>query len=286
MRTLLIALSAASLILTAPAVAQSSAAGSSQQGGGDWATLETPVAAAFSKQIENTLAEQEARLALVFRTGRPQDELPEGVRYTHGAFWVYSEIVADDGRVIRGYAVYNLYAGGDAGIAPDTSALVQDFPIDFTIPMAEAKAGIIIPSPEMQRRIYNLMATPTYAALHQPAYSLISNPHDLRHQNCNEFYLDVIAAAAWEIDDRAQIKSNLREYFTPQPIQTNVFQRMFGPMVNAMVKTNDHSGGIATTTFRSMAAFMSDYDLSSSAFEISYNPATGALGTATIDLQL
>jgi Uncharacterized protein conserved in bacteria (DUF2145) len=50
----------------------------------------TPAQApAFSKQIEDDLATRGARVAIVFRTGRPHDKLPQGISYTHGAFWVY-----------------------------------------------------------------------------------------------------------------------------------------------------------------------------------------------------
>lgn len=43
----------------------------------------------FAKQIERELAGQGARIALVFRTGRAREDLPDGIRYTHGAFWIY-----------------------------------------------------------------------------------------------------------------------------------------------------------------------------------------------------
>ncbi len=262
--------------LTAPVMAQSSRSGATPE------SIAPKTAAEFSKQIERALASRDARVALVFRTGRPQADLPEGIRFTHGAFWVYQDIVTDDGESRKGYAVYNLYAGGDAGGPNDRSALVQDFPYDFTAPMAEAKAGVIVLTPEMQRRVLNLMASSTYAALHQPNYSLVSNPHDLKYQNCNEFYLDVIASAAWETDDRTQIKVNLAEYFEPAEVKTNVFQRVFGPMVNDMVETDDHSGGVRTATFLSIARFLETYKLSESAFELSYDPFGGVEGLAIV----
>lgn len=271
MRTTLTCVAAAwaltvAAIVPLPAIAQSSTAAPGAN------TIAPDVRAGFSKQIERDLAAQGARVAIVFRSGRASEELPDGVNYTHGAIWVYSTINAEDGRSLRGYAVYNLYSGVDG--EPKRSYLHQDFPADFTSVMVEPRAGVIIPTPEMQRRIYDVLASPLYVALHQPEYSLVSNPHDLRFQNCNEFMLDVISAAAWETDDRTQIKTNLTAWFEPTPIATNGFQRFFAPLVRPSVRTADHTGGVKTTTFGSLSAFMTNYDLSDTSYELTYAPDT------------
>ena len=57
-------------------------------------------AADFSKQIERELAAQGARVAIVFRSGRDRENLPDGVRYTHGAFWVYQPIQTETGETL------------------------------------------------------------------------------------------------------------------------------------------------------------------------------------------
>jgi hypothetical protein len=226
----------------------------------------------FAKQVEVDLAAQGARVAIVFRSGRSREDLPEGISYTHGAFWVYQTITLADGRQVPGYAVYNLYVGD--GDQSRTSSLVQDFPVDFVAGSAVEDVAIIIPTPEMQRRILTIMGSDTYAALHNPNYSLISNPHDLRFQNCNEFMLDVVAAAAWETTDREQIKANLREHFTPTRVRISAFERMFGPVVDERVRTEDHRGRrIATTTYESMAAFMTANTLASRAYVLQRDPA-------------
>ena len=38
--------------------------------------------------------------------------------------------------------------------------------------------------------------SPTYEALHNPVYSLVANPWTPKYQNCNNFMLDVVGAAA------------------------------------------------------------------------------------------
>ncbi|MEO1038109.1 MAG: DUF2145 domain-containing protein [Pseudomonadota bacterium] len=270
---------AAAALLATPAVAQSRPFDSTPR---DIAQdtedgfLSAEDAALFSKQIERDLAARGARVALVFRSGRPRDELPEGVRYTHGAFWVYQPLQAADGTVFNGYAVYNLYVSNED---PDGSYLHQDFPFDFTRPMSIPEAGVIIPVPELQRRVLQIMASPTYEALHQDRYSLISNPHELSYQNCNEFMLDVIAAALWETDDRAQLKVNLEAHFDAAEIETNLFERLFAPMVDSRLKTDDHRGGIRTTTYLSMARFMDQNGYAVATYELGYDDPVESVGS-------
>jgi hypothetical protein len=213
-------------------------------------------AADFSKQIERDLAAKGARLAIVFRSGETRDQLPDGISYTHGAFWVFVPITLDDGRVINGYAVYNLYHGDGKTLAMDKSYLHQDFPIDFTAPSGVDDVAVIIPSPEMQRRILTLMDGPAYTGLHIEPYSLVSNPHDIKYQNCTEFMLDVVAAAAWNTTDMAQLKVNLRKHFKPTVVKTGALERFFAPMMEARIKTDDQGRDIVTATYESMAAFM------------------------------
>lgn len=147
-------------------------------------------AAAFGKQIERDLVARDARVAIVFRSGRPRETLPEGIGYTHGAFWVHRSITTADGRTLKGYAVHNLYHGDGTSLPIDRSYLKQDWPTDFTRGSAVDDVAVIVPSPEMQRRIQAVIDSPYYVRLHNPSYSLVDNPLSRRHQNCNSFMLD------------------------------------------------------------------------------------------------
>jgi hypothetical protein len=271
-RSLLLA-AAASAAFASPAAAQSGRQGDSAapidsgfSGRAPAAYLSAEQAADFAKQIENDLAARQARLAIVFRSGRTRDALPEGISYTHGAFWAYAPIDTAAGERVFGYAVYNLYHGDGETMPRTRSYLHQDFPLDFVRGTAVDDVAVIVPSPEMQRRILHIMATPLYQQLHIASYSLISNPLDARHQNCNEFMLDVIAAAAWEQTDYAQIKANLRRHFRPTRVRANLFERIFGPMTDERLKTDDQRGNLVTATYESMARFMADNQLSQDAY--------------------
>ncbi|WP_238934636.1 DUF2145 domain-containing protein [Maricaulis parjimensis] len=253
------ALTALALALAAPMTAE---AGSGAVAIPPWSVEE---AADFSKQIERDLAARGARVALVFRSGRAREDLPDGVRYTHGAFWVYSELETEDGRRVHGYAVHNLYHYEDDR---RSSYLAQDWPLNFTQGDVIGEVGVIIPSPEMQRRLEIMLNSGADDALHQPDYSLVSNPHDLRFQNCNEYLLDVIAAAAWETTNREQIKANLEAWFEPAPIRAGLLARIFGPSADKRLRMDDQSGTIRTTTFSALANFLGQYQMLSDHYEI------------------
>lgn len=222
-------------------------------------------AAAFSKAIEKELAAKGARVAIVFRSGRTRDALPDGVRYTHGSFWVFQPIDTPEGRV-NGYVSHNLFHGDGDDLKKTESYLATDFPFQFVSASVVDDVAIIIPTPEMQRRILGLMVSGDYETLNRGQYSLIANPHDPKYQNCNEFMLDVVASAAWETDDYLQLKSNLKAYYEPTEIDAGPLAKIFGPIADERLRMGDHRGDIETVTFSSMGQFMVEYGLADAAY--------------------
>lgn len=232
-----------------------------------------PEAAAFGKRLETDMAARGARVALVFRSGRPRKTMPEGLGYTHSAFWVYREINAADGTRLKGYAVYNLYHGDGKTLPKTRSYLAQDWPTDFMLGSIEDDVAVIVPTPEMQRRLLAVIDSPTYVALHQPSYSLIDNPFDRRHQNCNTFMLDIVSAAAWQTEDPGQIAVNLKTWFRPGTIKAGPLQRLFGPMIDGRLATDDHDGPIEVASFESISTFMADNRLSAATYSFTRSAA-------------
>jgi len=265
MRALLALTAAAAMALAAlPAAAQDSSAQAVT------AHFTAPEAATFSKQIERDLAAHGAQVAMVFRTGRPRSALPQGISYTHGAFWVYRTITTADGRQLSGYAVYNLYAGDGRAWAKDQSRLVQDYPFDFTRGSFVDDVAVIVPSPEMQRRILGVIDGPSYERLHNPAYSLVANPWAGRYQNCTDFMLDVVAAAAWETDEPNRLRADLKAHYQPTVVKAGPLMRLFGPIADSRLKTDDQRGPIRTATYESLAAFMDKNGLLQSAYTLNF----------------
>ncbi len=262
------------MVAARPAHADSFSAGVSA----DYLTPED--AAAFSKDIERELAARGARVAIVFRSGRDRSDLPDGVRYTHGSFWVYQPIDTEAGR-INGYVSHNLFHGDGTTLAKTRSYLATDFPFEFVAASKVDDVAIIIPTPEMQRRILTMMVSGEYDALNLGEYSLIANPADPTFQNCNEFMLDVVAAAAWETRDYMQIKSNLNAWFKPTVINAGPLMRIFGPLADERLRTDDQRGAIRTVTYASLSAFMLDFGLAEESFVMTRSQVADRTGSAS-----
>lgn len=213
---------------------------------------------AFSKKVEQAAAKRGARVFILSRQGRPGSELPKGISYTHVAFAVYSTISTEDGRNIPGYAIHNLYQDEtDLG----RSNLVVDYPVDYFAGAYQLKTSIIVPSAQMQKRLLKIIASDTYRSLHNPNYSVLANPADMKYQNCTEHTLDVIQAAIYNTTDKELIKANTHEYFTAQVVSISPLKLLFGSMFVPDVKLGDQGEQIHTATFTTIAAYMREYGL-------------------------
>jgi hypothetical protein len=202
--------------------------------------------------------------------GRNPNQLPKGVRYTHVSFWVLSQIRAADGSTGTGYRVYNLYQIGKNGTR---SHLVQDSPADFFAGAYEFDAGIIIPDVRLQKKLLKVIASPTYAALHNPRYSVLANPNSDQFQNCTEHTLDVLMAALYGTNDKARIKANTAAYFKPQVIAISGLKRALAPAASQALTTADHGPTVATATFGSIARFMQQNKLTSKVYRLTPDKA-------------
>ena len=220
--------------------------------------IDVEAVAAFSKQVEHTLAKEKARVAIVARTGRAQSELPDGVTFTHIGFAVYSDIIKEDGEKQRGYAMYNLYQTTER---LDRSELVQDYPFKFFSQAHSMKAGIIIPEEALQRRILEVIHSPLYKKLHNPVYSAMASPFNNNKQNCTEFALNVIQAALYDTEDMGDIKNSINAHFEPYKIAVNPFKVMLGAMLSSELAVTDHQGDFRTTTFSTIKQYMEENGL-------------------------
>lgn len=230
---------------------------SASLGGGETTHFKADEIITFAKKVERTLASKGAHVAILARMGRPLSEMPRGMHFTHVAFVVYSQIQTADGRTLPGYAIHNLYQYDDK---PDRSRLVLDYPVDFFSGVAQMEAGILIPSAELQQRLIKVIASPAYAALHEPRYSVIANPYNEGRQNCTEFVLDVINTAIYQTSDIKQLKQVSQKYFVAQPVEVNPFKLMLGAVFSAEVATTDHPSKPVTATFERISDYLLKYD--------------------------
>jgi len=221
--------------------------------------------AAFADTVQHDLAARGANVAIVARTGRDPADLPPGVRYTHVAFWVWSAITNADGTEGRGYRVWNLYQrAGD----PTRSDLVQDSPAEFLAGAQRMEVGVIVPDPRLQEKILRVIASPDYARLHNPRYSVLANPSDARFQNCTEHTLHVLMAALYDTTDTARIRANVAAHFRPRTIELGGAKRLLAPLASGALTTADHGDRVATATFGSIARFMEGHGLEDAVYRL------------------
>jgi hypothetical protein len=230
---------------------------SASSGGGETTNFKAEEIITFAKKVERTLASKGAHVAILARMGRPLSDMPRGMRFTHVAFVVYSQIQTADGRTLPGYAIHNLYQYDDK---PNTSRLVIDYPVDFFSGVAHMEAGILIPSAELQQRLIKVIASPAYAAVHEPRYSVIANPYNEGRQNCTEFVLDVINSAIYQTSNVKQLKQVAQKFFVAQPVEINPFKLLLGSVFSAEVTTSDHPSRPMTATFERISDYLLKYD--------------------------
>lgn len=223
----------------------------------------TPEAIAqFSKSVERYAAAEGARAFIIARRGRPAEDLPNGIRFTHTAIAIYSNIELDNGDIAKGYAIHNLYQDADQ---PDISHLVTDYPVDFFWAAYALEAGIIIPTQEVQEALVEMYLQDTAKLLHNPRYSVIANPFNSERQNCTEYTLDVLNAAVYSTTDVGQLKVNAKAYFEAHKVHMSRAKLGLASMFSDGITTRDHGRKIETTTFGSLARYMDKYDLASHA---------------------
>lgn len=212
----------------------------------------------FAKQVEHYAAGQGARAFIIARVGRPENELPKGIKFTHTAVALYSEISLDSGEKVKGYAIHNLYQ--KAG-QRDKSELIIDYPVDFFWGVSALKAGIIIPNADVQQRIIEVIASGKDKKLHNENYSVIANPFNNDFQNCTEHTLNIINAGIYQTTDIKTLKSSTEQHFQAQRVKINPLKLLLGNIFVDDVSTKDHRGKVSTTTFSTIGQYLRENDL-------------------------
>ena len=214
--------------------------------------------ATFAKSVENYAARQGARAFIISRVGKDPRELPRGIKYTHTAIAVYSSITLDGGQKAKGYVIHNLYQRNKQ---PNKSDLITDYAVDFFWGAQRLTAGISIPTAAVQQKLIESINNGTAKLVHNPNYSVISNPMNNRYQNCTEHTLLVLNSAIYQTTNMKRLYTNNKAYFKPQALHTNPFKLLLGSAFIKGVTTADHKGKIKTATFMSITRYLDQYNL-------------------------
>jgi hypothetical protein len=82
--------------------------------------------------------------------------------------------------------------------------------------------------------------------------------------------LDVVGAAAWDTADPARITTDLKAHYQPTVVKAGPLMRLFGPIADSRLRTDDQKGQIRTATYESMSAFMDGNGLLQAAYTLNF----------------
>jgi hypothetical protein len=202
----------------------------------------TPVqVSALAEKIALRLDAHQADIALIARSGQPRENLPAGIRYTHTAFLL---------KTAQGWVTYNLLQDYEGA---DRSHLAIESLADFLKESYVTDVGLTLFKPEFAQKLEAFIQSPAYAQLHNPEYSLISNPFTPQFQNCTEFVLDVLYQTRFPELTLPQLKAKELAQFSPMKVQISWWEKYLAGLFREEVRIRDHSGDVYTTTYTSLA---------------------------------
>ena len=198
------------------------------------------------------LESTEAEVAIVGRVG--SDQAKRGLRYTHAGFaW-------RDHPQGRWHFVHLLNACDS-----DRSDIYDDGPVNFFLERPFSYDSLVVlPTPSLQRKLAELLATDAPRRLHTAHYSAIANPFSTRFQNSNQWLLELIAVALADGGSvtRQSAQDVLEENgYEPARTRLGFFERVGARRMNN-VSLDDHSrselrsGGYRWVSVRSIVEFL------------------------------
>jgi hypothetical protein len=225
-----------------------------------------PAIRTFAEKVNATLDAKGVNVAIIARSGRPRNQLPDGISYTHVAIVVFEPVRTPSGAVGHTYTVYNLYQG--EGGRDDRSYLAQDFTYDFLCGSREKDVGVIVPLDALQKKILGVIRSPAYKALHNPHYNLVANPWQHQFDNCVTHTLRVVVAAIYGTSDESRIQQNIRTYFKPTPVRLGVLKAIGSNFITAVSHEDEDPSGLQTASFDSLKVFFEQNQIAKESFRV------------------
>jgi hypothetical protein len=236
------------------------------------ACVEKPLAAAdvragmtLALDVRDALDREHAQVALVARVGR--DLSRYGLRYSHVAF-AWRGHPRGDWTMVE--------ALNQCGTA--TSALYDDGLANFFLDdMFAYQAKIVIPSPEVQKRIADVLVARHGGRFHEPHYNLVAYPFATRYQNSNQWLLETLADALAErpIGTRGEAQAwLLASGFRPSTLHVPAIERLGAQIFRVNVAFDDQpidrriAGNIDVVSAESVLDFVLRVDPGAVAREI------------------
>jgi len=207
-----------------------------------------------------------AQVAIIARAGQNLSQY--GLRYSHvGLAW-------RDHPAGRWVVVQLL---NDCGTAD--SALYNDGLGNFFLSgLYRYQALVILPSPEVQQRLAQVLATRTPQRLHEAKYSMLAYAFSTRYQNSNQWALEMLAAASapqGTVETRSEGQQWLNHVgFRPVGVDVGLGARVGARLFRANVAFDDHPTGqrlrghFDTVTVDGIEQFIRTHDRGASIIEL------------------
>lgn len=223
-------------------------------------------AMALAQRTQQALDASGAEVALIARAG--QDLSKYNLRFSHvGIVW-------RDHPQGRWLVVHELNECATAHSSLYNEGLGNFFMDD----MYQYQSQIIVPSPEIQARLAQLLASNTMRRLHEEHYNMLSYVFSTQYQNSNQWVLEAYAAAsnpAGKIETRSEAQAWLKQAnFQPITLSIPAATRLGARMLRANVAFDDHpfarrmTRQIDTVTVDSVVRFMHQQDLAAREIEL------------------
>jgi hypothetical protein len=186
----------------------------------------------LAKKTYEALEASGARVALVARAG--QDLSKYRQTYSHIG------IVLRDHPAGRWTVVHELNACGTSGSDLYNEGIGNFFLTD----LYRYEARILVPGPELQARLVQVMAGRAPRRLHEPRYNMLSYVYSTRYQNSNQWVLELLAsagAAPGQVETRLEAQAWLKaQRYDPATVEIPAAVRLGARMFRANVAFDDH----------------------------------------------
>lgn len=182
-------------------------------------------------KVQQHLVAHNAKVAVIGRVGRDLSEYR--LRYSHIGLAVRDEAQN------RWNVLHLLNHCGQS----DSDLYDQGLGNFFLDDLYQYEAVVLIPSPELQRRIAVATAQGAGRALHQPNYSLIAHPYSTKYQNSNQWLLEIIASILAGGDaNRSKAHAQLAQNgFRPSVLHLPPLKRLGARLFSVNTRFDDHS---------------------------------------------
>lgn len=235
-------------------------------------------AALAGSRLVHALEASDAQVALVGRIGT--DQTKRGIRYTHV------------GLSLRDHPQgpwHFVHLLNDCGTA--RSSLFDDGPMNFFLERPFSyDAWIVIPTRSVQQALLALLESGIDHTIHHPSYSAIAHPFKVRHQNSNQWVLELLGLAFDRDAERTRLGAQAalqRLGYEPARIKLGFFERI-GARRKKNVKLREHrlgelrSGGAPYVSVRSIVQFLERQSAISESFEIGHESGQQRPMTAAV----